>query len=538
MASDARFEYGGPISTGNEVPPGPGAAEPAERAAPGALSAGAVIATAALVLLLLSGRGFWDPDEPRFAQVAREMLRSGDWVVPRFVGEPLALLPPLTYWGSAAASLPLGDVVERTARIPVVVFALLALAAAMVLAREAGALAALVLLSSAKFLHQAQYLQADMLLVGAQTWALAAFFRSYTAERSRGAWLVSAYLAVAAGVLAKGPLGALLPAAVFGIFLGVERDLGALRRLGLAWGIPLVAACVLPWYAGACARAGEAFCRELLVKHNFGMFFDTWSHARPVWFYVRELPWMFLPWTLLLPWALRDRARDRETRFLLTWAAFAFVFFSAADAKQAKYLLPMLPPLAVLVARWLARGDRARMLRPVGVALAAVLVVAAALGAALLPARVPGAATGVVATGLASAGCFALAAWSRGSGWRAPGLFAAAMLAGALGLSHGVAPAWDAFKLPTELTRAAAARGAPLAIHGISYRQTGGLVYYSPATPRLLRSREELDAWLAAPEPRLVYVSREDWNGAGRVVAESPYRDGTLLVSNRVEEEP
>jgi 4-amino-4-deoxy-L-arabinose transferase-like glycosyltransferase len=278
-----------------------------------------------------------------------------------------------------------------SARIPIAAFALLAVGATMLLARDAAVLAGLVLLSSAKFLHQAQYLQADMLLVGAQTWALAAFFRAYTTPHRRVAWLVSAYLALAAGVLAKGPLGALLPAGVLAIFLAVERDPGALRRLGLLYGVPLVLACVLPWYAAVCARGGEAFCRELLVQHNLGMFFDTWSHAQPVWYYLRELPWMFLPWTLVLPWALRDRVRDRETRFLLVWAAFAFVFFSASEAKQAKYLLPMLPPLAVLVARWLASGDRTRVLRPVAVVLAAALGVAGGVGLWLLQTRFPAA---------------------------------------------------------------------------------------------------------------------------------------------------
>jgi hypothetical protein len=115
---------------------------------------------------------------------------------------------------------------------------------------------------------------------------------------------------------------------------------------------------------------------------------------------------------------------------------------------------------------------------------------------------------------------------------------------GALCLRHAVAPAWSEYKLPTELTRTAALIGAPAAIHGISYRQTGGLVYYSDAALPILRDPRDLSAWLAAPEPRLAYVDRDDYRGGAVVIAESPYRGGTLLVSNGVngskgaEEEP
>ncbi len=429
------------------------------------------------MLCALSGRGFWDPDEPRFAVVAREMLERGDWIVPRFNGEPLALLPPLTYWSSALASLPAGDVTPFSARAGVGAFALLALAATAVFdGGRAGAWAALALLASAKFLHQAQYLQADMLLVGAQTAALVGFWRAYTAERHRAAWLAAGYVGVALGILAKGPLGALLPGAIFGLFLLWKRDLRALGRMGSAWGVPLVAALVVPWYAAACARGGEAFCRELLVKQNLTMFFDTWSHSQPVWYYALQLPWMFLPWTLALPFALRGlRPASDDTRLLVVWVLFTFVFFSASEAKQAKYLLAITPPLAILVGRWIARSDlRARP---------AAGAVAAVLGLALL------------------------ARWI-------------------------AAPRADTFKLPLALTERAATLGHPVAAYGIAWRQLGGLLYYGRRELRWLASPADLAAWMDAPEPRLAYVDRKDWTGEYELVASSDYRDGTVLVAN------
>jgi 4-amino-4-deoxy-L-arabinose transferase-like glycosyltransferase len=533
MTGARTFYYGGAVSTGQEFALG-AAGRVEARAAREARSCVRVIGLAALVFLLVSGRGMWAPDEPRFAQVAREMLQSSDWIVPRFMGEPLALLPPLTYWGSALASLPVGDVTEWTARVPIALAALLALVATMAAAGGAAApWAGLVLLSSAKFLHQAQFLQADMLLVGAQTWALAAFWRAYRAPSSGTRWLVSGYLALAAGVLAKGPLGALLPAAIAGLFLLWQRDLAALRRLGLVWGVPLVLVCVVPWYTAACERAGEAFCRELLLKHNLGMFFDTWSHARPPHYYLVQLPWMFLPWTLVLPWALRGRSLDASTRFLVVWIAFAFLFFSASDAKQAKYLLPILPPLAILVGRWIARDRDARVLRAVAAVLALALLATAAAAPRLLAESLPAATPGVVGAALVAATCCVAAALRGRTRGTAAAWVAASVLAGAVVLRWSAIPAADAIKLPTELTRAANEVGAPVAVHGISYRQVGALVYYTGQALPILRTPSDLDAWLASPDLRLVFVQREDWTGRGVVLAESPYRDGTLLVANR-----
>lgn len=489
-------------------------------------------------LLAFCGRGLWDPDEPRFAQVAREMLSNGDWIVPHFDGRPLPLLPPLTYWASAAASWPIGDVTAWAARLPVVVFAVVAIAATMIVSDRAGAWAGLVLLSSAKFLHQGQYLQSDMILVGSQTWALAAFYRAYTAEARRDVWLVSAYLAVALGVLTKGPIGAVLPAAIFGLFLIWQRDLRSLRRMGLLWGIPLVAILVLPWYAAACACGGEAFCRELILKHNFGMFFNTWSHSRPFYYYLVQLPWMFLPWTLLAPAVLRRVTLDRETRFLLIWIVFCFVFFSASEAKQAKYLLPILSPLSVLVARWLREADTTRAVRIAASMLAAVLLGAAVAAWILLPARWPTLLPGAVAVASSGTLLAVSAAVLAKRRKLAPGLLASCLLVPALVARFTLVPALEFYKSPRVLTEAANQLGHPLAIHGISYRQTGGLIYYTGRLLPVLELREELDSFMGVEEPRLAYIARKVWRGAYPVVSESPYRGGTYLVTNQRGEKP
>lgn len=492
---------------------------------------------AALLFVALCGRDFWAPDEPRFAQVAQEMLESGDWTVPHFNGVPLALLPPLTYWGSAAASLPFGRVNELSARLPIVLFALLALAATALLPEQGGLWSAAVLSTSNRFLLQATRLQADMVMVGCLTWALLALYRAYVSERRRRAWLVSAYVAIALAVLAKGPLGALLPGAIVGLFLLWERDLRALGRLGVAWGVPLVAAIVVPWYVAACSAGGAAFCDELVLKQNFGMFFDTWSHEAPVYYYLFHLPVIFLPWTLVLPPALRRLELDRETRFLLVWIAFTFLFFSASDAKQAKYLLPILPPLSILVGRWLVRTDASGALRATAITVAVALLAGGLAARTVVPARfphIPTQVTWVALPGLVLAVASALlAARPR----LAAGLLVGCVGSTALAARFLLVPALEIYKSPRTLAAAATALGAPLGIYGISWLQTGGLVFYSGHALPLLESEQAFAKFMAAPERRLAYVPREAPHDGYFVVAESPFREGTLLVSNRTEEE-
>ncbi|MCC6739768.1 MAG: glycosyltransferase family 39 protein [Planctomycetia bacterium] len=347
----------------------------------------------ALVVPAMFSRDLWDPDEPRFAQIGREMLRTGDWVLPRMNGEPLALLPPLYDWVSAAAGAPAGDVTPAAARAGAALGGLLALLSAWFLARRwwgdaAAGWSAAVLMTSFGFWWQASYAQVDMLLVGCVTASIAAF-RVAWEEGDRGfRWFFAGCGLSALGTLTKGPVAAVLPGLVFLVLAIAERRRGFLRPAWLLAGLAAWLAVVAPWYVLACRRGGPEFAHELIVKHNFGMFFETWSHHKPPWYYVVNLPWLFAPWIVLLPSAVADGVRVRREnpsgdeagrhRFLWIWAGALFVFFSVSQAKQGKYVLPAFPPLALLVGLRLASG------RPLPRAALGVLVLAAAaaLGAA------------------------------------------------------------------------------------------------------------------------------------------------------------
>ncbi|NOZ22555.1 MAG: glycosyltransferase family 39 protein [Planctomycetes bacterium] len=316
--------------------------------------------TAPLLFVNLGGRDFWAPDEPRFAQIAREMVRSGDWIVPRMNGQNVALLPPMTYWLVALPSALHGDVTEFTARLPMAVMGLIGVLATFTLGRRmygtpVGVFSAVILATSFKYLWQARWLQADMPLTAFTTLAILFFYCGFHAERRKWVFYHLFCAAMGLAVLSKGPLGVVLPGLVILPYLTFTRNWGRVREMHIPTGILLFLAIVLPWYLAVGFSGGRAFLREVVIRHNFGMFFHTWSHKKPVWFYLPHVFWLTMPWALFLFPALVHIIRQKENReqkiFLVSWMIAQFVFFTASDAKQEKYLLPLLPAVALITGK-------------------------------------------------------------------------------------------------------------------------------------------------------------------------------------------
>lgn len=499
------------------------------------LLAALVALYAAVTIPGVFARDLWDPDEPRFAQIGREMLRSGDWVVPRFNGQPIALLPPLHDWVSAAAGLPAGDVTPAASRAGAVLGGLIALAAMWVLAKRwwgagVGTWAGFVLMTSAIFWWQASRAQVDMLLAGLVTAAMVAF-RVAWEEGDRGLpWFLGGCALAALGTLTKGPVAAVLPGLVFLALAAVERRRGFLRLPWLAAGLALFLALAAPWYVLACRRAGPAFAHELLLTHNFGMFFEDWSHHQPPWYYAVNLAWMLAPWTVFVPAAVlgsrdalgrwrelwkaerRDPEADRH-RFLWLWFVALFLFFSIAQAKQTKYLLPALPAAALLLGRELdrlARGKGRFLVPAVGVLAAASV---AAMFAPQVLKRWPDletfSAPALSAAAVAAASFLPAFFMSR----RAPAAALAAVVTGAMLLCLAAAdfvfPAVDRMKSARPLCERVRPRlEGPGGIYGLQLRKIGAFRYYLDLPLATFEDRTEhadpaaLAAWWTRPGPK------------------------------------
>lgn len=345
---------------------------------------------------------FFD-NEGRFAEVAREMVESGDWITPRLDGTLFLNKPPLTYWLAGLVFRAVGP--SEWARLVPVLAAVLTLLAtcrigALLYGEAAGLLAGLVLATSVGFALEARTLRPDLLMTAAIVTALFCWLR---AERGDRRWSFGLWAALGIGVLAKG----LVPLVVVGIPVGVAtlrahgwRGIGRVRPVA---GLCLLAAIVLPWHV-LVARAHPGFAWDYVVNQHFLFFLDKKlprdSEGDALWFYWTSFATRLLPWSILLPLSLPDAVRgaspgataaERATFFLWTWAAGVLVFFSLAPSRLEHYSLPALPAAALLVSRVSQRAAAGRLgplawwwLAAMGAVLVAVGAVGLADGRALL----------------------------------------------------------------------------------------------------------------------------------------------------------
>jgi 4-amino-4-deoxy-L-arabinose transferase-like glycosyltransferase len=348
----------------------------------------------ALWFALLGIRPLFNPDEGRYAEIPREMLSAGDFVLPRLDGLVYLEKPPLQYWLSAAGLAAFG-VHPLSARLVPALAAVLGLLAVFTLA---GTLhgpvrahrAVLMAASMLLYVFLGQLLTLDMLLTLWLLVAIAAFCRGQTLrEREPGAcrrWMLLCWVAMALGTLTKGLVGLVIPGAVLVLYTALARDTRAWRHLSLLPGLALYILLVLPWFL-LVERAHPGALQFLIIHEHFQRYLTT-VHERyqPWWYFLPILALGTLPW---LPQALRalltgfraTRPRGEFDGTRLVWVAVTFVvvFYSASDSKLAPYVLPCLPLLAVLAA-----GQDERAALNLRLASALSLALAAALALTLL----------------------------------------------------------------------------------------------------------------------------------------------------------
>ena len=322
----------------------------------------ALLAAAVLFFLRLGHRDLWAPDEPYFAEGAREMVVDGHWAVPHVNGIVTTDKPPLFFWSIAAASLPLGGVTPGTARLP---SALAALATVLLVLRLAGGPAAVVLATTYLFWDKARSAQIDALLTFLIAVALAAFWAWRSGNLGgRPAGLLF-WGAAGLAVLAKGPVGMMLPLGIALTFLVWERDLRSWRRFAPLSGPLLLLGLCGAWAAWA-SSGPDYSVMSALEEHFVNRAVHGMHHKQPPWYYAGALPPGLFPWTGLLPGALLlawRRRGDSFDRFLLVWFAFVVVFFSISTEKRNLYVLPAYPAFAILVARLLDAAERGTLAR-------------------------------------------------------------------------------------------------------------------------------------------------------------------------------
>lgn len=356
------------------------------------------------LLLIVTGLGLRDPwpaDEPRFALIVRDMVATGEWLLPRVGGDVYADKPPLFFWLMGLSLLATGSL-----RIAFLLPSMLAGLACLALLydlgrrlwnRETGLAAALALLFTVQFVWQTRQAQIDATLLFWCVLSLYGLLRHLLAGPAWG-WYALGWAAAGFGVITKGvgflPLLILIP-------FGLLRDQRWSPRTGAtsvgAWflGPPAFLLAVSTWLVPMLLAANAdpslaAYRDEILFRQTVGRYTDAWHHREPFWYFlVNVIPVLWLPLTLLLPWLIPQwrkawQGRDLRIALLLSWLVIVVLFFSFSSGKRGVYVLPGLPALALATAPYLLELTHRRAVQRATFILAATVAAVCLLASVLV----------------------------------------------------------------------------------------------------------------------------------------------------------
>lgn len=497
-----------------------------------------VAGVAALLLFPRLSYPLVEPDEGRYAEIGREMLRSGDWIVPRLNQVPYYDKPPLLYWLVAMSVEAFGATPQAARLVPAISAFLTILAtfwfAARLFGTRTGVLAGLCLSMMTGFAQSGRFVIIDGVLTLTEAGALMAAYEAVRGGRFRQGWWLTSAVCCALGVLAKGPISMVLVVIPVALFVWLHRR-GP--RVGLRQWLAYGAVAVLlsaPWFVAMSVRE-PAFAWDFVVVHHLLRFLGPEMHAEPFWYYlpvalVACFPWSFLFYPLGRFLCSRTPAlaalRPQALGFCALWLGWCVLFFSLSRGKLPTYILPGAPALAVMLgwfvevalfraeAEPICRSTRRWMPAMVFIGVGLVWIGVGILGARMgfVPAgrqlwlAVPGA----LATGL---GLLAATGWRRmpvGVAWSASAVVVVAFLHQVM---HQAVPSWAAQRSP--LAAVAGAVRDPGTVVACDSGEEWGCVPYAMDRDRAFmhvkgHTEEEIRALLSGHRRGLVFISPDE----------------------------
>jgi 4-amino-4-deoxy-L-arabinose transferase-like glycosyltransferase len=353
----------------------------------------------------LGGSSIWDANEAFYVETPREMLQRGDFISPTFNYQPRLNKPVLSYWIVAGFYKVFG-VSVGVQRLPIALAAVTMILAALLLAYaagnfEAGLWGATGLAVAPRLVMFGRRIFIDIYISMFMALTLTFFALAERYPARRRLFLLLMYASVGLGVLTKGPVAAVLPALVFGIYLLIHRELKRITEMMIPLGLILALAIVVPWYAALYQRYGWTYITSFIVGENIARYTEGYGveQRRGLLFY---LPVVFsdsFPWSLCLfgaaglwlaDWRMRIRGAVstdpgfRIRTLLWLWILVIVLFFTFSAGKQDLYIFPIVPAVAALAGVFIARQDQPgtaalpRTLRTTAAAIGLLLAVAGA----------------------------------------------------------------------------------------------------------------------------------------------------------------
>jgi 4-amino-4-deoxy-L-arabinose transferase-like glycosyltransferase len=312
-----------------------------------------------LFFFRLGARPLWDVDEGMHAATSKDMVLSGDWITPKMNGENFYDKPILYNWFAALSFLIFGFT-EFAARFPAAILGLGGVIITYLLGRKmfnpmVGFLGGVILATNVEYVILSRVVIHDISLCFFMTLALFFFYLGFSSVRLRKTYFLLSYASLGFAVLAKGPVGLLLPILIIGVFILLQRRLSLLKEMEIGWGLLILLLIATPWYL-LISLKNRDYGGYFFIQQNLMRFLSPKAHHHQSFYYYFPVffgglfPWScFLPLALIraLRWGFRER--DDGVVFAVIWFVVIFVFFSMASSKLSSYILPLFPAASLLV---------------------------------------------------------------------------------------------------------------------------------------------------------------------------------------------
>jgi len=338
-----------------------------------------LIVVVPLFSLGLSNHGLWSADEPRVAEIGREMAATGNWAVPTLNQKPFLEEPPLYYGSLALAFKVFGGASDRVVRIPSALFAFAGVMATFLIANflfgpRVGLLSGIILATAKEYFRVAHWVIVDSALAFFVISAMGLFVTGYLSESNRKKFFcyVLLYLSCILAFFTKGFIGIVIPGLSILVFLIAERNLKEILNMRLWLGLLIFLIMLLPWFIALWHHGGAEYLKVFLLHNHLQRFFpagmagsisgEASGHHHPFYYYITQFPVSFLPWSILLVPALyrafsktwnHHGPREKGRLFAKCWFMTGIIFLSIASTKRALYLLPIFAPIAMLTALYI-----------------------------------------------------------------------------------------------------------------------------------------------------------------------------------------